>query len=296
MVYEIKTASTMNWKEIQYNSSEILASGLLHLKRAKKQNLGGSYPNSYGNYLISGFNLCYVGEGKNLQKRLIQQSRSGTSTFYKNYKKLKLKNLSTHQNLSIEDFTVQIIETEIGRKEIEEFGIVNLPTNLNRFQKGKRQKFEGSVKKELWSEINGQVEELLKQGEKALKSSKRENWLECSATTCAGLYWIENKMGEVIYIGESSNIFDRWSVHSEKTYFSALRRNIGRTLFGFDLQKINGKKRYFSEPEAKQITKLMRNLKIVVCPVNFGRYELEEYLIRKFKPVLNRKGNMKNII
>lgn len=284
----------ITWKNIQNESSEILASGLYRLTKAEKCKLDEHCHDSYGNYLISGSQLNYIGEGKNLQKRLLQQSKERTSTFYKNYLKLKANNLAIPQNLTVNDFTVRTIKTQIGRKEIEEFGIVNLPANLNRFQKGKRQKYQGEVIKELWFQVNDQVEKLLSQGEKDLMDLKRTNWIDCFAPTCAGLYWIENKKGELIYVGESSNIFDRWSVHSDKTYFSALRRNIGRTFFGFELQTINGKKRYFTEKEDKEISKFLTNAKILTYPVEFGRFELEEFLIRKYRPTLNRKENCKN--
>lgn len=278
-----------NWKDLQVRSSEFLASGLFQLTKSDTNKFGDSFPSSHGNYLINSSKLNYIGEGKNLEKRLRQQSREQTSTFYKNYRKLLEIDSTTPKNLKITHFQVRTLSTSLGRKEIEEFGIVNLPTNLNRFQKGKRDFFPGQkMKIQLWDEVQKNKQNLLIQGEKALFNCFHSSWFECSPPSSAGIYWVESG-NDVIYVGESSNIADRWNVHSQKTYFSALRRNIGRTLFGFELQTVKGRKRYFQEKEDKEITKYLKKAKILTYPVNFGRFELEEFLINKYNPPLNRK-------
>lgn len=43
--------------------------------------------------------------------------------------------------------------------------------------------------------------------------------------------------------------------------------------------------------EDKKVTEFLRTCKSTVFPVAFGRYELEEYLIKKHRPLLNRKDN-----
>ena len=102
---------------------------------------------------------------------------------------------------------------------------------------------------------------------------------------------VKNKNGELIYIGESSNINERFKTHSGRTYFSALRRHIGTEILKFELQEIKGKKRYFSETEDRKVTEFLKTCKATLFPVAFGRYELEEYLIKKHRPLLNRKDN-----
>ena len=86
-------------------------------------------------------------------------------------------------------------------------------------------------------------------------------------------------------------IKERYNSHSGVTYFSALRRHIGTDVLEFELQARNGKKRYFAESEDKEINIYLHNCKIKAMKVNFGRFELEEYLIRKYRPLLNRKEN-----
>lgn len=283
----------VNWKYCQNNSDLILASGIKLLIKKTKTSFDDNYPSDYGNYLISDTTnkWKYIGEAKSLSSRLRQHSREKTSTFYKNYKKFEKDNQNLPKGLKINDFQIRIILTNIGRKEIEEFGIVNIPTNLNKFQKGKRQAYTGEVDQNIWNEVQSNFKSLLEQGEKELLKSNEYKWFEAQVKATAGLYWVEHTTKGLIYIGESSNVFDRYDTHSGTTYFSALRRHIGENILGFRLQTRNGKKRYFEDKEDIKVTNFLQKCTIKPSRVNFGRYELEEYLIRKHKPLLNRKEN-----
>ena len=113
------------------------------------------------------------------------------------------------KGLKINDFDIRIILTSIGRKEIEEFGIVNIPANLNKFQKGKRQKYSGVIDQKIWYEVQSSFKLLLEQGEKKLLKQKEYKWFDAQVKSTAGLYWVEHSSKGLIYIGESSNIYDR---------------------------------------------------------------------------------------
>ena len=282
-----------DWKYCQKNSDIILMSGLSELKKGKRYSFESDFENTYGNYLISDKqNLWnYTGEAKNLSKRLKQHSKERTSTFYKNYSKIQKTNESLRKKLKISDFGVRTVKTEIGRKELEEFGIVNIPSNLNRFQLDKRIVFREKTDKKLWRDIQSNKQQIIEQGEKELKKAKSYNWFSARIIPSAGLYWIEHKTKGLIYIGESSDINKRYETHSGKTYFSALRRNLGETILGFQLQTINSRKRYFTENEDNKITEFLKNCSIKTLPISFGRFELEEHLIRKNNSILNRKDN-----
>jgi len=281
------------WKYCQDNSDLILISGLTELKKSKRKNFESDFENGYGNYLISDKkNLWnYTGEAKSLSKRLKQHSREKTSTFFKNYSKSEKQNGNSKKLLNISDFEIRTINTGIGRKELEEFGIVNIPTNLNKFQLGKRNLFKEKANGKLWLEIQSNKSQIIEQGEKELKKAKVYNWFSAQIKSSAGLYWVEHKTKGLIYIGESSDINKRYETHSGRTYFSALRRNLGETILGFKLQTINGRKRYFSDIEDRKITEFLKNCSIKTLPISFGRFELEEYLIRKNSSRLNRKDN-----
>jgi len=280
-----------SWDTIQKQSDEILSCGLNKLKTQPFCDISSVNEKGFGNYLISLDKVpFYIGEGKELTKRLKQQFKPTTSTFYKNFEKLRSTN-QLIKPIAIESFKIQFISTKIGRKEVEEFGIVNLPTKLNSFQLDKRQKFAIADQKGLWNAVQENFEEILQEGEIKILKSAFTPWFDTKIISKAGLYLVKDKTEKLIYIGESSDIGERIITHSGRTYFSALRRHIGTDILGFELQEIKGKKRYFSETEDKKVTEFLRTCKSTVFPVAFGRYELEEYLIKKHRPLLNRKDN-----
>lgn len=275
-----------DWKFCQQYSDEILTDGIFEIQNQTQKKFSDIVSQDSGNYFISSKkNDLYIGEGKNLSKRLKQQFKPTISTFYKNYLKTNPVN-----KLDILDFNVRAIITKIGRKEIEEFGIVNLKTNLNKFQLDKRSKF--TIKKNgLWQEIQNNYESIILEAEKSILNNKYSNWFDSDVKIISGLYIVKNKKDELIYIGESSNINERYKTHSGRTYFSALRRHIGTEILNFELQEIKGKKRYFTEKEDIEVTKYLKNCGAIFYPINFGRYEIEEFMIKKHKPLLNRKDN-----
>jgi predicted GIY-YIG superfamily endonuclease len=285
----------MNWKEVQKLSDEILAVGIEKLLKHNPVSFSEINLKTYGNYLIRNpkSKLSYIGESKDVAKRIKQHSKEKTSTFYKGYLKAKSKNLAYPQNLKIDDFTVGSLPNLFGRKEIEEFGIVNVPCRLNSFQKGKRDRFKGEPLMEEWTLIQKEFSRLLKEGRKAFEKVSLSNWHDLSIDVFPGIYWVEHKKDGLIYIGESSNVKDRYNTHSKTTYFSAFRRNLGENILGFKLQTIKGKKRYFSESEEVKLNAYLTNLEIKTMAVSIGRYELEEYLIEVHQPKLNRKGRKK---
>lgn len=285
----------IDWKYCQSNSDLILASGVSLLINSSKKTFEDSFDDNYGNYVISDKSgkWNYTGEAKSLSKRLKQHSKEKTSTFFKNYKKFEKEFNNYPENLEIDSFNIRTVNAKIGRKEIEEFGIVNIPAVLNKFQKEKRNKYTGKKDFELWTEIQSNFSLLLEQGEKELMKTNSFSWFSAKVSAKAGLYWVEHNSKGLIYIGESSSVSERYKTHSGRTYFSALRRHIGENILGFQLQVRKGKKRYFSDDEDLKVTKFLQGCSFRPYVINFGRYELEEYLINKYSPLLNRKGNKK---
>ncbi|HUM52884.1 MAG TPA: GIY-YIG nuclease family protein [Chitinophagales bacterium] len=280
-----------SWDIIQKQSDEILSCGLNKLKTQPFCDTSTVNENGFGNYLISLEKVpFYVGEGKELIKRLKQQFKPTTSTFYKNFEKLNSAN-QLAKPTTIDKFKIQFISTNIGRKEVEEFGIVNLPTKLNGFQLDKRKQFAIADQKGLWNAVQENFAKILEEGEIKILKSTFTSWFDAKIIRLAGLYLVKDKSDKLIYIGESSDIGERIKTHSGRTYFSALRRHIGTDILGFELQEIKGKKRYFSEAEDRKVTEFLKTCKVTLFPVAFGRYELEEYLIKKHRPLLNRKDN-----
>jgi predicted GIY-YIG superfamily endonuclease len=282
--------SQIDWVYCQTNSDRILADGILKLKDCIVCNPSSITFSGFGNYLVTHQNKhFYVGEAKDINARLKQQFNPTRSTFYKNFLKL-LKTNQAVRPIPIDAFSVRFMPTDIGRKEIEDFGIVNLATPLNKFQIGKRQKADLKSQDGLWNRVQTQKSELLKQGEEIVFNQKFSSWFDANAESVAGLYIVKDK-NKIIYIGESSDIRERHNTHCGTTYFSALRRHIGTDILSYELKEKNGKKKYFTDTEDKKVTDYLRGTIATFHPVSFGRYELEEYLIRKYRPLLNRKDN-----
>lgn len=278
----------INWKYCQENSDLILTSGIQIIVSSPLVNNISEIKNSYANYLISYKGVhYYIGEAKELPKRIKQQFIEKTSTFYKNY--LDAKKSYDIEKIPILEFELRTMSANIGRKEIEEFGMVNLPTRLNKFERGKRKKVQLIGQDELWLKVQEIVEEILIEGEKEILSKEIKNWSNSSPQSNAGIYMVRNGKDELIYIGESSDIQERYTTHSSTTYFSALRRHIGTEIL--ELKFIDDKKRRFSDTNDLRVTQYLKECKYSCMTVNFGRYELEENLIRKHKPLLNRKEN-----
>ncbi len=276
------------WKFIQSNADQILIGGLNNLNEQKYLHGMDFTISRPGNYLISlDDKPVYIGEGKILSNRIKQQFNPKTSTFYKNYLRSDSK-----ANFPIDSFSIKAMETKIGRKEIEEMGIVNLMTKLNRFQLNKRSTYE-LVHNEFWNDLQDNSEKFLELSDQVIMKGNFTNWtIACNERT-PGIYIVKNKSGDLIYIGESSDIYDRHYAHSKTTYFSALRRHIGTEILGFELidKNGNGKKKYLDPAEDHKVTRFLNSCSAVFHPISIGRYEIEEFLIKKYRPLLNRKDN-----
>jgi predicted GIY-YIG superfamily endonuclease len=274
------------WKDIQGQSNEILSDGLFNLVSQRYDDFSSVREKYSGNYLISLDAIpYYIGEARELEKRVKQQANPKTSTFFKTYRK------KVDQLISIDQFKIQYTRTNIGRKEVEEFGIVNLPTRLNNFQLDKRTRFKIAPHDHLWNDVQQSHDALLAEGARAALQSPFTPWFDARIVPKAGVYLVKDKTGTLIYIGESSDISERIATHSGQTYFSALRRHVGTEILGFTLQERDGKKRYFSDVEDERVTDYLKSCTVAIFPVELGRYELEEFLIRQHGPLLNRKAN-----
>ena len=278
----------IDWSFCQSNSDLILACALQQLIHSFSIESIDQVPNSYGCYLISHKGThYYIGEAKDLNKRIRQQFDERYSTFYKNY--INTRKHYEIGKIPILDFELRILDTKIGRKEVEEFGMVNLPTKLNKFERGKRKIIKIEIDENIWKNVQAEYERLLIEGENYFLTKPFTDWNRATPKSLPGVYKVANSKDEIIYIGESSDIYERYITHGTTTYFSALRRHIGTELLG--LSFVDPKKRKFKDSEDFRVTNYLMGCKYRGLPVNFGRFELEEYFIRKHNPLLNIKGN-----
>ena len=93
----------------------------------------------------------------------------------------------------------------------------------------------------------------------------------------------------IIYVGETNNLKRRMKLMGQ-TVTHTLRVNIGKEVFG---QVEGHKKRYSPEIEQKLDEYFSKNIKLSTMPVKLGRTELEELIIKKYRPKYNRSKRVK---
>jgi predicted GIY-YIG superfamily endonuclease len=293
-VFATVSGMEINWGICQQDADHILAEGLHALRLQPLVSHNQVVSNRAGVYLVSleGVPL-YIGEAKNLTHRIRQQFTPKTSTFYKSFLK-EYDGDDAFAGVGIDDFQIQHMDVSLGRKDLEEFGIVNVPTRLNKFRVGKRNRVSRAEIDSVWREVEMLTEELLPQGEQALLGRASAPWYSAVAPPAdLGIYLIRwSGSEEILYIGESTELKKRFQTHSGRTYFSALRRHIGTDMLGFELKTVKGKKRYFAPEEDEGVDAFLGECRITFLPVGFGRAELEEYAIGKHRPILNRKDKL----
>mgnify|MGYP006167029049 CR=1 FL=1 len=108
---------------------------------------------------------------------------------------------------------------------------------------------------------------------KFVKSSK---WRNDSVPDEAGIYAIYDNDKQLIYIGESGNLRKRMS-EIGRTVNHTFRKQIGFVYFG----GIKSSKKYDEVIESKLDKYFEDNIYISFLPVNFGRLEIESYLVSK---------------
>jgi hypothetical protein len=275
------------WTTVQTIADALLAQGVFALRNGPRAYPADVATTDPGNYLISlDGRPLYVGEGGDLSARLHQQFHLRTSTFYKNYLRSGDSNAAP-----ITAFGLQYMTIRIGRKEIEDFGIANIPAPLNRFQLDKRAVRAPANGAEDWARVQAMSADLLAQAEERFWSLRPAPMPGAVAPDRPGIYALwGGSPRRVIYIGESSGLRDRHKTHCTQTYFSALRRNVGTNLLGFELHEKKGKRRYFTNDEERSLNAFLGQCLFQCMEVTIGRIELEERLIGHEMPAANRKG------
>ncbi len=165
-------ADNRDWIMCQQYSDQMLADGLLTLRDQPATEHTSDVSKEPGNYVVSlDGDALYVGEAKNLAKRTRQQFRQKTSTFFKTF-----LTRNTESSVPIHRFHLRCTETQVGRKELEEFGIVNVPCRLNKFQLGKRSVIAASSATGGWCELQQHYAGILAQGERELLAQSFVRW------------------------------------------------------------------------------------------------------------------------
>jgi hypothetical protein len=111
-----------------------------------------------------------------------------------------------------------------------------------------------------------------------------------------GVYLIWNKQGELVYVGETSNLRARMA-DIKDTRNHTCRRKVGRLEFHDHPEYVelrDNKRKYPAAIEAAINAYFKDELKVAFAPVTFGRLELESYLIEQRQPGFSPKYNSKS--
>lgn len=141
-----------------------------------------------------------------------------------------------------------------------------------------------------------QIESFIKEVEHRVLNSRRTrvsfeyNWTK-GFTDKPGIYGVYDK-GKLVYVGETANLKARMK-EFKRTYNHSLRRLLGVHLFN-EKKGSNGK---FEPHIEEKLDKYYKDyLEIVLVPVDFGRLEIESYLIRKYeRELLNKNQKRGNL-
>ena len=280
--------------------SGILNGGLELLKKSNEAQITGE---KAGNYIISVSDVSYTGQSIDVNARLKDHLMKRTTVY------TKFKNKLGKDPEAI-GFETRQLAVSIGRKELEEFTIVNLPTELNISKKKAYEKFSGAPDVAMWQNIQKSKEKLLEKMKQEIDSIPFIPWHKAANTIedfkdIGGIYIIKNHKGRILYVGESSKLHERYERHSNTTRFSIFRRYVATKELNLELKtrkdlgiKIrtginkgkdsNDKKAwYLSDCDNKKVDEYTADCQIKLIAVPFGRFELEEYLIKSYK----EKGN-----
>ncbi|WP_339658170.1 GIY-YIG nuclease family protein [Flavobacterium frigidarium] len=134
---------------------------------------------------------------------------------------------------------------------------------------------------------NSDLYERLKQAEidlfssEKLKFKKDKNWREISIPDKPGVYALYEDNHKLLYIGETGNLRARMN-EINRTVNHSFRKELGFTRF----EGVKSKKKFDDNVELKLDTFFEENLYVSFIEVNFGRLEIETFIITNHQTLL----------
>lgn len=135
-----------------------------------------------------------------------------------------------------------------------------------------------------------EIQNIVDQCENELKTNERikfnfdKKWSD-NFPKEAGVYGIFYK-NKLVYVGESANLKERMK-EVKRTYNHSFRRKLGKHL---DPNAVVIKGKFSEELENLLNEEYKKNLSFTFKKVNFGRIEIESYLMQRNEGVLNSIG------
>lgn len=196
-------------------------------------------PDEPGNYIISANGYHYTGQANSLSSRLSFYYHEDSEVFRKYYKKYGMA-----ETLHLSDLTVCYMPVYSGKKELEEFVIVNLPAEINSSNKRAQSKFTGSLEAKHtddWICFQNNSTAMLSAMKETADKLPFIRWHEAEQIIdkfkgFGGVYVIKDKDGYILYVGETSTIRQRYTQHSKRTRISIFRRNVAVRKLGYTLK------------------------------------------------------------
>lgn len=111
-----------------------------------------------------------------------------------------------------------------------------------------------------------------------IKFKKCKNWRNDNVPNESGIYAIFENDDELIYIGESGNLKERMN-EINRTVNHSFRKQFGHLRYN----GIKSKKKFSNNVEIQLDEYFANNLYVSFLPINFGRLEIETYLISKYQ-------------
>lgn len=140
----------------------------------------------------------------------------------------------------------------------------------------------------LWQAAQDNADGLIAAGAANVEVALWNRWPTIAASDAAGIYMIRSADDELLYIGESDDVAERVGTHAgDSSYFSSVRRNVGRTLLGLTYGV--GLRRRFVVADEDRVTAFLSACSVAAAPVTIGRGEIEVALISQSRPRLNRR-------
>lgn len=129
-----------------------------------------------------------------------------------------------------------------------------------------------------------------------LKFEKSSTWRNKSIPNESGVYALFEGKNKLIYIGETGNLRDRMN-EINRTVNHSFRKQLGASRFG----GIKSRKKFTDEVEKLLDTFFKEHLYVAFIEVNFGRLEIETFIISNHQELLlnaekKRKKELKQIL
>lgn len=144
-----------------------------------------------------------------------------------------------------------------------------------------------------WEEIQKDAENLVIEGYQILTESQLFDWASISKLPKEAGVSAIYKGKELLYVGESENLYNRFVKHHDNPNSkSVFRRNLAEVKLGIPFKKNEKGKKISTMPQDeidKKTNEYIKQCCVRYLVVDLGRSELKEYIIKRYSPVLNKK-------